>query len=86
MLLHEMLWEGQEAVDMKTVQPYGFHVPRRRDGRLHRRQVFVWERKDEMCSMTQTRVKALEHDMCFSTTRKGEFDCYVWWHIYRDRL
>ena len=58
-LLHEMLWEGHEEVDMTTVQPHGLDVPRRRDGRLHRRQVFVWERKAEMCSMTQTRVKAL---------------------------
>ena len=48
-----MLWEGHEALDMTTVQAYGLDVPRRHDGRLHRRQVFVWEGKDEMCSMTR---------------------------------
>ena len=54
-----MLWEGHEAVEMTTVEAYGLDVPRRRDGRLKRRQVFVWERKDEMCSMMQTLVNAL---------------------------
>ena len=44
---------------MKTVQPYGLDVPRFRDGRLNRRQVFEWEREDEMCSMTQTLINAL---------------------------
>ena len=49
----------RRSIDMTTVQPHGLDVPRRRDGRLHRRQVFVYERKDEMCSMMQTRVNAL---------------------------
>ena len=40
-LLHVMLWEGHEAVEMTTVQACGLDVPRRRDGRLHRIKVFV---------------------------------------------
>ena len=54
-----MLWEGHEAVEMTTVQAYGLDVPRRRDGRLNKRKVFEKGREDEMCSMMQTRVKAL---------------------------
>ena len=43
---------------------FGSDMPRRRDGSLNPRQgqVSVWDGKDEMCSMTQTRVKVRSLD------------------------
>ena len=60
-------------VHVARVHAYGLDVPRRRDGCLNPRQgqVFVWEGKDEMCSMMQTRVKARGSDPKCSSAQYG---------------
>ena len=56
-------------VHVTRVHAYGLDVPRRRDGSVNPRQgqVFVWEGKDEMCSMMQDKCQSawLGPAMCF---------------------
>ena len=79
MFLHDMLWEGHDAVHVTRVHAYGLDVPRRLDGSLNPRQgqVFVWDGKDEMCSMMQTRVKARGSDTKCASAQCGRVNVIV---------
>ena len=54
---------------MTTVQPHGLDVPRRRDGRLHRRQVFVWSLRTR-CVQCCRRVSMRWKTTCVSAQRE----------------